>query len=666
MANGTTLGNAYVQIVPSAKGISGSIKNALAPEASSAGTSSGEGLGKSLVGALKGVVAAAGIGTAIKSSLDAGGAIQQSFGGLDTLYEKASGAAKAYAQDAYKAGISANDYAEQAVSFGASLKAAFEGDTKKAAEAANTAIMDMTDNAAKMGTPLENIQNAYQGFAKQNYTMLDNLKLGYGGTKKEMERLLADAEKLTGKKYDIENLGDVYDAIHAIQEDLGLTGVAAAEAEGTFTGSFGAMKAAAENLLASLSASEMDVAPQMSALVSTASSFFFGNFLPMIGRIAASIPEAVGTLITTAGPIISEKANGLIQNILTFFRGDGLSQMASAGMDMISGFLESFNYMAPAYLQEGADIIQAIVGGVIEALPALTEQAFTIANDFIAGFVDNIPWFMQTGYDLISSLIEGALQAAPGIISSAFSAATTFVTGIMQNLPAILSMGGNMLLNLMNGIIQHLPQILSAAAQGVARFVAGVAQNLPQVLSAGIQLLGKLAAGVINAIPQLFSAAGQAVSQARSAFSNFNWSSIGSNIVHGIASGVAGAAGALFSSLKNLASSALSAAKNALDIHSPSGLFEREVGKYIPEGAALGVKKNASVFTDAIRDLTDVDTGGMSARLSGITSGSSASRASNYYQDTIIALLTIIAEKEFSIGSRDFRRYLMDEGVAFA
>jgi hypothetical protein len=240
----TELGKAYVQIIPSAKGISGSISESLGGETEKAGKSAG----LNLAGAIKGAIAAAGIGTAIKSALDAGGDLQQSFGGLETIYGEAAEAAKKYSTEAVKAGISANDYAEQAVSFGAALKQAYGGDTTKAMEAANTAILDMTDNAAKMGTPIENIQNAYQGFAKQNYTMLDNLKLGYGGTKQEMERLLEDATKLSGVEYDMSNLGDVYDAIHVIQEDLGLTGVAAKEASSTFTGSLAAMKAAGQRL----------------------------------------------------------------------------------------------------------------------------------------------------------------------------------------------------------------------------------------------------------------------------------------------------------------------------------------------------------------------------------------------------------------------------------
>ena len=291
----TELGKAYVQIIPSAKGISGSISSALSGESTSAGKSAG----LNIAGSIKGVIAAAGIGAALKSALEAGGDLQQSFGGLDTLYGDAAKAAKDYAVEAAKAGISANDYAEQAVSFGASLKQAFGGDTVKAAEAANTAIMDMADNSAKMGTDITAVQTAYQGFAKQNYTMLDNLKLGYGGTKTEMERLLKDAQKLSGVKYDINNLGDVYSAIHVIQKDLGLTGVAAQEASETFTGSLGAMKAAGQNLLANLTLGE-DIGPSLQVLGDSVQSFLFNNLFPMIGNAFKALPDllsGVGTML---------------------------------------------------------------------------------------------------------------------------------------------------------------------------------------------------------------------------------------------------------------------------------------------------------------------------------------------------------------------------------
>lgn len=664
---GIELAKAFVQIVPSARGITGSIKSALAPEASSAGTAAGQSIGTNLIGKVKGLIAAAGIGTAIKSSLDAGGAIQQSFGGLDTLYDKASGAAKNYAQEAYKAGINANDYAEQAVSFGASLKAAFEGDTTKAVKAANTAIMDMTDNAAKMGTPLENIQNAYQGFAKQNYTMLDNLKLGYGGTKSEMERLLSDAEKLSGKKYDIGNLGDVYDAIHVIQEDLGLTGVAAEEASQTFTGSFGAMKAAASNFMASLSAEEMDVGPQMSALVETTSTFFFGNFLPMVGRIAASIPEAVGTLITTAGPIISEKANGLLENVVTFFQGDGLAQMTSAGMDIIGGFLNGFNESSPQILQKGAEIVQTVAGGILENLPAMAESALGVATNFVLGIAENIPTFMQTGYELVSNLVSGVLQAAPQLITTGFTAATNLVSGILPMLPSIMTTGFTMISSLARGVISNIPAIISAAAQGVARFVAAVGQNLPQILSTGIQLLGKLVAGIIQAIPQIPGAVSRIISTIRQGFTGIDWGSIGRNIISGIASGITGAVGSIVSAAKGAAQSALQAAKNLLGIHSPSRVFRDQVGYQIIAGWTEGITENRNKVLEAVTGIAEESYRIPNGEINSFVKSDRSVRAGST-NERVLSLLEIIASKETSlvIGNKEFKRTLDDFGVAYA
>ena len=317
----STLGTAYVQIVPSAQGISGSISNMLDPEASAAGTSAGLKIGAFAKKAL----IAAGVGAAfvklVKSSMDEGGKLQQSYiGGLETIYGKAAGAAREYAKEAAKSGISMNTYSEQAVSFGAALRQAYGGDTKKAVEAANMAILDMADNQAKMGTDITSIQNAYQGFAKQNYTMLDNLKLGYGGTKTEMQRLLKDAEALTGKKYDISNLGDVYEAIHVIQGELGLTGVAAAEAEGTFTGSFASMKAAAQNFLGEL-ALGMDVSESLNVLVTSANTFFFNNFIPMLGNIVRALPGAIGTFIQQGAPMLMQSVLSLLSSFGTWISG---------------------------------------------------------------------------------------------------------------------------------------------------------------------------------------------------------------------------------------------------------------------------------------------------------------------------------------------------------
>src|SRR5699024_3872867 len=296
----TDLGKAYVQIMPSAKGIKGSIQKTLDPEASSAGKSAELKIGT----LIKGAIAAAGIGTELKKAITEGGALEQSIGGVETVFKKNADTVRKYANEAYKTvGVSANEYMENVTGFSASLLQSMGGDTKEAAKVAHIAMLDMGDNANKMGTDMRDIQNAYQGFAKENYTMLDNLKLGYGGTKSEMERLLADAQELTGVKYDINNLDDVFMAVHAIQEEIGITGTTALEAEETFEGSLNAMKAAFTNTLGALAIGE-NIQGSFTALAETMSTFIFGNLLPMIGTIFQSLPTALIAFFQTAAPLL--------------------------------------------------------------------------------------------------------------------------------------------------------------------------------------------------------------------------------------------------------------------------------------------------------------------------------------------------------------------------
>lgn len=259
----------------------------------------GESLAGQLIGVAKKLIAAAGIGKLIHSSLMEGADLQQSLGGIETLFKGSADVVKKYANEAYKTtGLSANAYMENVTGFSASLLQSLGGDTRKAADVANMAMVDMADNSNKMGTSMDRIQDAYQGFAKQNYTMLDNLKLGYGGTKTEMQRLLADAQKLTGVKYDINNLSDVYQAIHAIQENLDITGTTAKEAATTFSGSFASMKAAAQNVLGKLALGE-DIMPSLHQLFETVKTFLVGNLIPMVWNVLKGIPQVLaGALVS--------------------------------------------------------------------------------------------------------------------------------------------------------------------------------------------------------------------------------------------------------------------------------------------------------------------------------------------------------------------------------
>lgn len=361
---GTTLGTAYVQIVPSAQGIKGSITEALGGEAESAG----KGLGGKVASFAKKAIIAAGIGAAavkgMKAAFSEGAKLQQSYiGGVDTLYGEAAESVREHARAAAQYGLSMNDYSEQAVSFGAALKSAYGGDVVKAAEAADKAIQDMADNSAKMGTDINSVQMAYAGFAKQNYTMLDNLKLGYGGTKSEMERLLADAEKLSGVHYDINNLGDVYDAIHVIQGDLGLTGVAAAEASETFSGSFAAMQAAAQNFAGSLAIGE-GVQESLSTLMTSMSTFFFDNFIPMLGTIISSLPGAIWTFISQGIPMLL----GNISNLISSFASNIGSLADGLTGEKVAQWAKT---TIPKILSAAGSVMGQFIVGLIKSLPKI-------------------------------------------------------------------------------------------------------------------------------------------------------------------------------------------------------------------------------------------------------------------------------------------------------
>lgn len=436
---GTTLGTAYVQIVPSAQGIKGSITDVLGGEAESAGTSVGSKIGSFAKKAL----AAAAIGTVMvkgmKAAMDEGAKLQQSYlGGVDTLYGKAAEQVRAYAREASKAGISMNDYSEQAVSFGAALKQAFGGDVVKAAEAANMAIMDMADNSAKMGTDIGSIQMAYQGFAKQNYTMLDNLKLGYGGTREEMQRLLTDAEALTGVKYDINNLGDVYEAIHVIQGELGLTGVAAAEASETFSGSFNAMKAAAANALGSIALGE-NVKPALQQLAQSVSTFFFGNFIPMLGTIIQALPGAIVAFLQTGIPLLVSGISSLINSVMVQIKSlaDGITASSVA---------EWATTTLPQIIAAGTQLIGGLVQTLITNIPQILAAIVQIGVSVAAGLLSAIGNAMAPAkaaliakWSEIKADAQAAWNAIKSAASTAWNAVKTAITKPIDTLKSGLS-----------------------------------------------------------------------------------------------------------------------------------------------------------------------------------------------------------------------------------
>ena len=416
----TEIAQAYVQLIPSARGITGKIQSILNPEASAAGQSAGQSIGSSMMATLKKVIVAAGIGKAFKATLDEGAALQQSLGGIETLFKGSADKVKGYANEAYKTtGLSANAYMENVTGFSASLLQSLGGDTNKAAETANMAMIDMSDNANKMGTSMESIQMAYQGFAKQNYTMLDNLKLGYGGTKQEMQRLLADAEKLTGVKYDINNLSDVYSAIHAIQENLDITGTTAKEAASTFSGSFESMKAAAQNVLGKLALGE-NILPSLHALLKTTSTFLFDNFLPMVGNIFSGLG-----LVLTEG--ISQIASQLF--------GDVFGSAVYSQLSRVTGIFQTFFDMIFGSLskQDNIDILTML--GFSEGA---ANQIVNIADNIRVTF-ENIGVVAGNVASIVVDFVGDLLGIKDGeqgvnLLGIAFESISGFIRGASESL----------------------------------------------------------------------------------------------------------------------------------------------------------------------------------------------------------------------------------------
>ena len=547
-----SLANAYVQILPTAKGMKDALRNILNDNMPS-GSESGEKYGNGLASKIKGVIAAAGIGKALSSAVMEGANLEQSLGGIETLFKESADKVKQNAANAYKtAGMSANEYMELTTSFSASLLSSLANDTSKSADIADMAMTDMSDNANKMGSSMEDIKNAYQGFAKQNYTMLDNLKLGYGGTKTEMQRLLADAQKITGVKYDINNLADVYNAIHVIQGELGITGTTAKEAASTLSGSFSAMKASFKNVLGQITLG-MDIKPALNALANTVVTFLVGNLLPAVWNIVSALPSAVMTFAQAIGP-----------------------QLVSAFTSILPQISQGFN----------------------EGIPQIVESAQNMISQFCANIQENLPAFIQNGVSIITSIVNGILQNLPSIVSSAGNMITEFTVTVLNSLPEMLSMGSQIILNLVNGIINNLPQIVSSALNMIARFISTVAQNSPRILQTGIEIIGKLAAGLIRSIPSLVSKIPQIIVSIKNAFLNTDWWSIGTNIIKGIANGLASAGGQLWVAVKGVLGSFKDKVLGFFGIHSPStwGVF---VGEMIDGGVAKGLIRNAKSILNA-------------------------------------------------------------------
>lgn len=544
---------------------------------------------------------------------------EQLVGGVETLFKDSQDQVMDYANNAYKtAGLSANEYMETVTSFSAALLQSLDGDTSAASDKANLAITDMSDNANKMGTDMTSIQNAYQGFAKSNYTMLDNLKLGYGGTQAEMERLLADAEKISGIKYDISSYADIVDAIHVVQTEMGITGTTAEEAASTIQGSFGMMKSAWQNLVTGMADPDQDLGVLVGNF--TDSVVIAGNnLIPRIQELLPRIVEATTSLIGTVSeqlpailgtvlPSLVEGATNLVTGLMAALPSV-LSVLADVAPTVINTLVPALIELLPQITQTGIDVIVSLAQGIADALP----QLIPAATDAIIKIVEvltspeNLGNLIDAALAIILALVDGLVDATPKLIAAVPDVIANLVTAIIANMPKILEAGVEITMALADGLIKALPELIAAIPNLILGIVQGIIDNLPEIIMAGPKIIAALATGLIEAIPDIVMVIPQLIRSIVDTFLSFDWGSIGKNIVDGIKNGFVNMWNSFKQTVENVFTGLVDGVKSFLGIASPSKVFAG-IGGYMAEGLGQGFDKEFSNVKRGIQSQLDFGT----------------------------------------------------------
>lgn len=566
------------------------------------------------------------------------------------------------ASAAYKtAGLSQNEYMETVTSFAASLKQSTENEVE-AAKAADQAVIDMADNANKMGTNMEAIQNAYQGFAKQNYTMLDNLKLGYGGTKTEMERLLKDAQAISGIKYDINNLSDVYEAIHVIQTELGITDTTAKEASTTISGSLNAVKASWENLTTAIASGE-GIEQSLDAFIDSVMTAG-DNIIPRIEVIAGGIVDVVQKLI----PRIAEKAPELIDTGLEFLTNfvsgfiDNVPKKIPQILSLVQQLVSGISQKAPMLIEKGFELLSNLVDGFVTSIPEKLPEMLDFVQQFADGIAEKVPLFIEKGFEFLQKLVEGIVSALPILIEKVPTIITTFADIINNNFPTILLKGAEIIWNLIKGIvsaiptlIENIPQIIEAIVSVIQAFgwlnlgrniitwfkdgilsmvsaaknagttifnsIHNAIYNLPSTLSnLGRRAIQSMSNGIGGMLGAVKNAAANIVTGIVNAFSSLpgQMLTIGKNIISGIWSGISSGWSWLVGKVRDVAGSLFDSAKEALGVKSPSRKF-----KWLAEMCVAGWDEGAEDLMN-----TDNMTKNINSRLSALKMNITGAKAS--------------------------------------
>lgn len=612
-------------------------------------------------------VAAGAAGVALATSVvSAYSDYQQNVGGIEKLFGDSAGKMEKYAGDAYKtAGLSANDYMSQATSFSAALIKGLGGDQAAAADKANQAITDMSDNANVFGSNIGDIQNAYQGFAKQNFTMLDNLKLGYGGTASEMARLVNDSgvmgDSFTATADNVNSISydKIIDAIHKVQDNMGITGDTAKEASHTVAGSVASMQGAYQNFLAGLGDPDADIEKLAQNLVTSFQSVVT-NVAPVITQLGGSIEKlgpqlgtmisgVVGSLATVLPAVLSAGVSlvtGLLQGITT-----ALPSLVTALLPGLLALVTSVLTIAPQLLTAGLQAVIALAEGIATALPTLIPLLVTGVVQMIQALVNALPLLLQAGLDIITGLITGLIAAMPSLIAALPQIIQGIVTFLTSAIPAIIQAGIALLtalvkalptiitavtkaipliitalttatispssinaimkagLALLSAMIKAQPQINSAIVAAIPKIISALVSSIGashgSIASAGLSLLKAIVQNVSSASSTVVSGVKGIITSAVTAVKNgvTGMTTAGLNLVKGIASGITSGTSWLLGVIGSFAKTITSGVKSFFGIHSPSKLWEEEVGAFLPAGLGVGVTLNADAALGPIKDL---------------------------------------------------------------
>ena len=576
--------------------------------------------------------AVAGVSALTKSSLDAYADFEQLTGGVETLFKTSADKVMQYADEAYKsAGLSANEYMETVTSFSASLLQGLGGDTDLAADVANQAIIDMSDNANKMGSDMASIQNAYQGFAKQNFTMLDNLKLGYGGTKEEMQRLLDDAEKLQKEKfgvdveYDMNNFADVIQAIHTVQEEMDIAGTTSKEAATTIQGSLGMMKGAWQNLVTGLGDENADLDGLIDNFIQSVITVG-ENIMPEVERILVGI----GEMVTTMLPEVINMIPDLINSVL------------------------------PGIIESASGLVTTLCTAIVDNAPTLIDSALQLILTLTDALLQNLPMLIECGLQAIVQLALGIAQALPTLIPTIVEVVLSIVEYLIDNVDLLIDAAIALITGLAEGLINALPVLIEKAPIIIEKLVVALVTNVPKLLEAAVKVIETLATGLITNVPKLLAKIPQIMTSLKNGFLNLcsGFADVGKNIIDGLWNGIQNGWNWLTDKVSNLAKGLLDAAKSALGIASPSKEF-RKIGEFCVAG-----------FNDGIDDLMDGNklASNINASLGTIqanVSGGQINGVGGGYTQVINVNREISTPDELARAVRLESRYGLMKGVAF-